>query len=178
LERVITESVKDKVFETIERVEHLVSLVPRERLNWRPEFSPDLPPAKDFAHLLGHVLDCMAGFCAAFQSAFPGELVDFERLRAVPVNEPSSPEQATRGIEIFATHIEQGFRCCSDADLGRQVPTVFVPEGETLLTLLLGNLEHLGNHKYQLFFHLKLAGVLVTSADLYRFRGSSPMQRP
>jgi hypothetical protein len=39
------------------------------------------------------------------------------------------------------------------------VPSVFVPEGEQLATLLLGNLEHLINHKYQLFFYLKLLGI-------------------
>jgi hypothetical protein len=49
---------------------------------------------------------------------------------------------------------------------------VFVPEGEPLLTILLGNLEHLVNHKYQLFFHLKLAGVPVTSRDIYKWRGA------
>jgi len=48
--------------------------------------------------------------------------------------------------------------------------TVFVKEGETLLTLLLGNLEHLINHKHQLFTYLKLLGVAVTSQDLYHFR--------
>ena len=58
-----------------------------------------------------------------------------------------------------------------DADLSRQVPTVFVKQGESLLTLLLGNLEHLVNHKHQLFTYLKLLGVGVTSQDLYRFRG-------
>jgi hypothetical protein len=47
---------------------------------------------------------------------------------------------------------------------------VFVPEGQTLMAVLLGNLEHLINHKYQLFFHLKLAGVRVGSADLYKWR--------
>jgi hypothetical protein len=35
---------------------------------------------------------------------------------------------------------------------------VFVPQGEPLLTLLLGNLEHFINHKYQLFSYLKGKG--------------------
>ena len=72
---------------------------------------------------------------------------------------------------MFAGYIARGFERCSDADLTRKIPTVFVPEGETLLTLLLGNLEHLNNHKYQLFLNLKLAGVHVSSRDVYRFRG-------
>ncbi len=32
---------------------------------------------------------------------------------------------------------------------GRRIPTVFVPEGEPLLTLLLTNYEHLASHNYQ-----------------------------
>lgn len=65
------------------------------------------------------------------------------------------------------------FALCTDQDLARKIPTVFVPQGEALITLLLGNLEHLTNHKYQLFFYLKLLGVNVTSADLYSFRSNS-----
>jgi hypothetical protein len=38
-------------------------------------------------------------------------------------------------------------------------------------TLLLGNLEHLINHKHQLFLYLKLMGVPVGTPDLYQFRG-------
>ncbi len=59
----------------------------------------------------------------------------------------------------------------TDADLARRVPTVFVPQGETLLTLLLGNLEHLVNHKHQLFTCVRLLGGAVESRDLYAFRG-------
>ena len=50
-------------------------------------------------------------------------------------------------------------------------PTVFVRTGETVLTLLLGNLEHLINHKHQLFIYLKLMGAPVETRDLYCFRG-------
>ena len=50
------------------------------------------------------------------------------------------------------------------------MPTVFVPQGESILTLLLGNLEHLINHKHQLFTYLKQMGVPVATPDLYRFR--------
>jgi len=34
----------------------------------------------------------------------------------------------------------------------------------------LANLEHLMNHKYQLFIYLKLLGVVVRTGDLYRTR--------
>ncbi|MCI0618586.1 hypothetical protein L0244_36880, partial [bacterium] len=58
----------------------------------------------------------------------------------------------------------------TDDDLILQVPTVFKPEGEALITILLGNLEHLINHKHLLFFYLKLIDIPITSKDLYQFR--------
>jgi hypothetical protein len=165
-------SVQEKVLETVERTDHLVSLVPAKMLDWRPEAPSNVPPPSDFGHLVGHLLDCMAGFCAAFYAAFPLELADFLEYRSLPVNQSCSPEKARASIELYASLIERGCGCCTDADLGRKIQTVFVPEGETLLTILLGNLEHLINHKYQLFLHLKLAGVAVTSRDIYKWRGA------
>jgi len=53
----------------------------------------------------------------------------------------------------------------------RVLPTVFTT-GESVATLLLGNLEHLINHKYQLFMYLKLLSVPVTTRDIYHFRGA------
>ena len=169
-QRPIVDSVRAKVFEAIERTEHLVSLVPAERLGWTPELPANVTQANDLGHTIGHLLDCLAGFCAVFQKAFPAELRRLRQVREMRLNGSWSPEEASKGLRMIAGYIARGFECCADTDLSRKVPTVFVPEGETLLTLLLGNLEHLNNHKYQLFLYLKLAGVAVTSRDVYRFR--------
>jgi hypothetical protein len=149
----LVSSLAEKVMETIERTEHLVSLVPGDLLELRPE----LPV-------------CLSGFCAAFYRAFPVELADFLELRAITVNESCSPVETREKIKLYKTQIQRGFHCCGDDDLARRIPTLFAPEGQTLLTVLLGNLEHLINHKYQLFFHLKLAGLKVGSQDIYRWR--------
>ena len=74
-------------------------------------------------------------------------------------------------IANYESRIDEGFSHLSDEDLARRIPTVFVRTGETVLTLLLGNLEHLINHKHQLFIYLKLMGVSVETRDLYCFRG-------
>ncbi len=169
--RAIVDSLCDKVFETIERSEHLVSLVPASRLAWHPELPAGVPQGNDLGHLLGHLLDCLSGFCAAFHAAFPTELADFLELRSISADQFSPPEEARGKSKLYAGHIERGFRICTDEDLPRKIQTVFVPEGETLMTILLGNLEHLINHQYQLFFYLKLAGLPVTSRDIYALRG-------
>jgi hypothetical protein len=173
VEQRLVGSLAEKVMETVERTEHLVSLVPANLSDWRPGARPEMPAASDCGHLLGHLLDCLAGFCAAFYRAFPQELDDFQKLRSMTVNEACLPDEARAKIKIYAAQIRRGLLCCKDEDLATRIPTVFVPEGETLLTILLGNLEHLINHKYQLFFYLKLAGVPVGSRDIYRWRGGS-----
>ena len=162
----LCDSVREKIVEQIERTTHLIRLLPADRVDAAP-----LPGAWPAEMLLGHLLDCLAGFCAVLQAAQPQQLEHFSRLRELPVNQPCSPEEAAAGIAVYRDHIEEGFRLLADADLARRVPTVFVPQGETLLTLLLGNLEHLVNHKHQLFACVRLLGGAVESRDLYAFRG-------
>ena len=164
-EPVLCISLLEKLREQIERTGHLIGLVPSEQLTWTPG-----PGAWTAGELLGHLLECMAGFCAVLAAAEPQRLAHFLELRELPVNHECSPAEAAARIAIYGAHIEEGFRLLTDADLARRLPTVFVPQGEPLLTLLLGNLEHLINHKHQLFTYLKLMGVPVATPDLYRFR--------
>jgi len=169
----ISESVKGKILEAIERTEHLVNMTPADRLAWHPDAAANQTAPIDLGHLLGHLLSCVAGFCAALHAAFPSELREMEELRGLAVDHSCAPEEARGRIEIYARHIAKGLALCDEEALGRKTRTVFVPEGETLLTILLGNFEHLTNHKYQLFFYLKLLGVSVGTADLYRLRGET-----
>jgi len=156
-----------KIDEQIERSVHLTGCVPAEQLQWRPP----IPGAWSVGELLGHLLDCLAGFCAVLYAANPERLRHFADLRRLAVNHVCGPDEARERIGLYRLHIDQGLALLKDADLDRKLSTVFVADGETLLTLLLGNLEHLINHKHQLFMYLKLMAVNVGTRDLYRFRG-------
>jgi len=156
-----------KINEQIKRTEHLIDMVPEDRLDWAPGVSSAWPVSK----LLGHLLECLAGFCAVLRAVAPERLGHFTALRGLPVNHACGKDEARARIGSYAAHIAEGFTAISDADLGRMIPTVFVSGGESVATLLLGNLEHLINHKHQLFTCLKLMGVAAGSRDLYRFRG-------
>jgi DinB superfamily len=169
----ISESLREKILEAVERTEHLVNMAPLERIAWRPEMAGNQAAPIDLGHLLGHLLSCLAGFCAVLHAAFPNELREMEDLRGLAVDHSCAPEEARGRIEIYARHIAKGLALCTDEDLGRKIRTMFVPEGETLLTILLGNFEHLTNHKYQLFFYLRILGVNVGTPDLYRLRGET-----
>jgi hypothetical protein len=165
-------AVAAKIEEQIERTLHLVDLVPSDRL----QLTPPIPGAWPICELLGHLLDCMAGVCAVLYAAHPDTLAHFAKLRTLPVNLACGPDEARQRIGSYGAHIEEGFAALRDADLSRKLPTVFVADGEAVLTLLLGNLEHLINHKHQLFLYLKMLPVPVGTADLYRLRGSPTRQ--
>ena len=162
----ITNSLHAKVREQIELTQKLIDRLP-ENLDWRPAISQR---TMDVGHLLGHILECLSGFCAVFHAAFPKEMAHVISLKDKPVNHHCAKNEAKQRIEEYATRITEGFTVCRDEDLARRIPSVFVPQGETLATLLLGNLEHLINHKYQLFFYVKSMGIEVATRDLYRFR--------
>jgi hypothetical protein len=153
-----------KVSEQIERTEHLMDALPVTSLDWAPPV--DRPWTT--ATLLGHLLACVAGFCAALHAAEPDRLAHFLELRQfLPA---AGVDEIRDRFGVFARHIDSGFDVIEDATLAKIIPTVFVREGEPLITLLLANLEHVINHKHQLFMYLRWMGVPVTSEDLYRFR--------
>jgi hypothetical protein len=167
----LSASLLAKLTEQVERADHLISLVPDGKLDWHPEAAAG---AVRVGELLGHLLECMAGFCAALYVLHPGPLRHFGTLRELPVNHFCHVDEARRRIAEYMSHIKEGFAHVTDDDLRRPIQTVFVPEGEPALAILLGNLEHLINHKYQLFFYLKLLGVPVATSDLYQLRGQVP----
>jgi hypothetical protein len=154
-----------KLEEQVELTDHLITLIPPEECEYKP-----LPDSLRVCDLLGHLLECLAGFCAALYAASPDRLAHFARLRELRVNHCCGIEEARDRVRDYASHITEGFSLLCDDDLTQRVPTAFVPEGEALMTVLLGNLEHFINHKHQLFFYLKLLGVRVTTGDLYRIR--------
>ncbi len=154
--------------EQIELTEHLIRLVPPDKVGWNPRW---IQGSTDLGHLLGIYWTAWPGSVPYFMQHSHSRLGHFLELRTLPVNHSCRPEEALICIREYAAHIEQGFELCTDDYLAQVVPSVFVPDGEPLATLLLGNLEHLINHKYQLFFYLKLLGIFVTTRDIYQWRG-------
>src|SRR5579864_400439 len=127
-------SVLAKIREQFERTSHLISLLPADRLDWVPA----IPEAWPAGVLLGHLLDCAAGFCAVLAAFEPQRLGHFAQLRELPVNHRCSPAEAGSRMAIYRARVDEAFALLTDADLGRQLSTVFVKQGELLLTLLLG----------------------------------------
>jgi hypothetical protein len=165
--QILTAALHAKISEQIERTQHLLALLPENPVAW----TPGIPGAWPVGILLGHLLDCLAGFCAALHAAAPS--AKLSALRDLPVNQTCTASEAATRIAVYEEALEPAFSALSDEQLGSRIPTVFTKHGELLLTLLLGNLEHLINHKHQLFMYLKMMGVNLGTADLYRFRADS-----
>jgi hypothetical protein len=159
----------EKIHEQIERSERLINSLPSQQLTW----TPAIPGAWPVSRVFKHLTECLAGFCAVLAAVEPHRLSHFAQLREIRTGDPATVPEAVQQIAVFRAHIDEGFSILRDEDLARRIPTVFVPKGEPVLTLLLGNLEHLINHKHQLFMYLKLMGVALDTGDLYRLRSDS-----
>ena len=155
-----------KLQEQIERTTHLIRFLPENALEWTPPIERPWTTGR----LLGHIIACLGGVCSVLYAIHPDRLAHFQELRKLLPSSELDLDQLVGRIRLFADHIAEGFEVLEDGELGRKIPTVFVPDGEPVLTLLLGNLEHIINHKHQLFMYLRLLNVPVESCDLYRFR--------
>lgn len=164
-----------KIDEQILRLSGIISRLPAGNLHWRPSMPQmPVPPPRSLGELLGHLLQCLAGFIAVLYAIRPGELSHFLELKQRPVNHFCQEAEALVRISEYRDCLCAGFQLLTDEHLARVIPTVFVREGETVFTLLLGNFEHLVNHKHELFMYTKFLGVPLTSPDLYQFRTELP----
>ena len=156
----------EKIHEQIERADHLMSMLPEASQDW----TPALPGARPLGWLLAHIQDCLAGFCAVLYAVRPVELAHFSKLCDEGMPASCGIAEARARMAVYRDRIDEGFAALADEDLSRRLATVFVLEGEMVMTLLLGNLEHLVSHKYQLFVYVRMAGVEAGTRDLYQFR--------
>jgi DinB superfamily len=94
-----------KIQEQIDRTVHLINLLPADRTDWKPA----IPGAWPVEMLLGHLLDCLAGFCAVLAAVEPQQLAHFSELRNLPVNSACSPGDALSRIALYKARIDEGF---------------------------------------------------------------------
>ncbi len=169
MEQSLCSNFLSKIEDQIVRIDHLVSLIPQDRIEW----TPPVPGGFSIAALLSHLMECCAGFCAVLHAFSPDRLAHFLELKGLPARQPRNADEARALLGVYSDHLREGFALLQDADLSRNIPTVFVPEGESLLSLLLINFEHLASHKYQLFIYLRMLGRKISSKDLYHFSGTT-----
>jgi hypothetical protein len=159
----------EKILEQLDLTGDLLARLPQDALDWTPQVAPGVRPLWSARQLLPHLVESVEGFLAVLLRLRPAEMADVECYRGMPL--PGTPGEVSARLVEHRHEIVAGFSLLTAADLATIVPTVFVHAGEPALTLMLGNLEHLVNHKQQLFTLLRLMGVAVGTGDLYRMRG-------
>ena len=151
-----------RILEDAELIGELLALAPEGGQAWQPDWPAATitgDPPYSMAQLSAHLAESLAGVCACLHRLYPAELAHFAKL-GEPGTSFAELHQAARA----------GFDLLADADLTRQLPTVFSPAGAPFLETLLINWKHLMHHGHQLFLYLKLMGVPVSTRHLYRFR--------
>jgi hypothetical protein len=98
--------VLEKIRAQVARTQHLLTLTPREKLGWRPD-----PPGPAFSLglLLGHLLECLAGFCAVLHAVHGDRLAHFLGLKELRVNHSCGIEEVQERLADYVVHIEEGF---------------------------------------------------------------------
>ena len=140
----------------------LISLAPASKLDWKPGKGGYM----NLGQLLHHLSTCPGAFVAAVNNAFPPSDA-FQKFVQEDLRNTKTPEVAVREASRGWDEAKAALTGVSSAEF--QARMVAVPWGPPmpLWRTCLGMAEHWVNHKYQLFFYLKLLGQPVNTMTLY-----------
>ncbi|HSB80357.1 MAG TPA: DinB family protein [Candidatus Methylomirabilis sp.] len=140
----------------------LISLAPANKLDWKPAKGNYM----SLGQLLHHLATCPGVFVAVVNNAFPPAEA-FQKFVEEDLKNTKTPEVAAREASRGWDESKAALQSVSDGDF--QSKMVSVPWGPPmpLWRVSLGMADHWVNHKYQLFFYLKLLGLPVNSMTLY-----------
>ena len=148
----------------------LMERVPAEAAEWRPDWPSVERPPFTVRKLCAHLCDSLSGMCAVLAKLEPEPPPAAAALRLrVEAASGGTIADSMALLTDLLEFLRERFQNIADSDLTRILPSVFTAAGKPAMTMLLTNLVHFTNHKYQLFTYLKLLGVPVTTKDLYCF---------
>lgn len=140
----------------------LISLAPPDKLNWNPAPGNYMT----LGQLLHHLTTCPGGFVAAVNNAFP-PAESFQKFVEEDLRNTKTPEIAGRELARGWEEARAALSGVSPADFQARMVTVPWGPPMPLWRTCLAMAEHWVNHKYQLFFYLKLLGQPVNTMTLY-----------
>ncbi len=140
----------------------LISLAPAGKLDWRPAPGNYMT----LGQLLHHLAMCPGILVAAVNNAFPPADA-FEKFIQEDLKNTKTPEAAQREASRGWEEAKAAISGLSEADFQKRMVTVPWGPPTALWRVCLSMADHWANHKYQLFFYLKLLDKPVNSATLY-----------
>jgi len=163
-ENPLVHSLAERVDDQLDRLVHLAEIVPE---GWQARVPPlpteTFPDHRTVGELLVHLTEALDGLCGTLYNVDPTRFESLLELRQDGAREHSSR------FRLYRVALAQAFESLEDEDLAVTVRSPFRADGETVLARVLVNLEHVVNHKHELFIALKLLGLNLGTADLYRF---------
>jgi len=148
----------------------LMERVPADAAEWRPDWPSVERPPFTVRKLCAHLCESLSGFCAVLVKLEPEPPPAAASLRLrVEAASAGTIGDSMALLTDLLVFLRERFQNIPDSDLTRTLPSVFTAAGKPAMTMLLTNLVHFTNHKYQLFTYLKVLDVPVSTQDLYRF---------
>jgi len=152
----------DVVVETYRPAAKLMSMVPADKLSWKPG-----PTFMDLGQLIYHL---SLGLGASMELLLSGKWPSMQEMEAEMKleNLPScTVQEALDKLEKDKEVLRAALDGMSEADFANQI--VSVPWGwkGKIERMAISFLEHFTNHKMQLFTYLKLLGLPVNTETLY-----------
>ena len=152
----------EAVMESYRPAEKLISMVPADKLTWRPG-----PTFMNAGQVIYHL---SLGVGTGLEWLLGGQLPSMEEVgeRMKLENLPScSPQEALDKLEKDKQTLRQVLEGLTEMDFTNKV--VSAPWGvrAKVERMAIGFLEHFTNHKMQLFTYLKLLGLPVDTQTLY-----------
>jgi hypothetical protein len=140
----------------------LISLVPAGKLDWRP-YPGDF---MTLGQLLHHLSGCPGGILMALRNAFPPPEA-FGRFLQEDLKRTKSAEDAESWLFRGWGETKTALTALRPVEFEGLMVTVPWGPPIPMWRACLGMAEHWLNHKYQLFFYLKLMGQPVNTMTLY-----------
>lgn len=142
----------------------LIKITPEEKLAFKP-----LDDAMTIAQVTKHLTGCLGeSLSMAINNAWPSMPEEDMLPAAEKLPKSNSIEEAVKEIEKDWVLLEEELGKISDEDFNnKKINVPWMPFPMTIKEYMMQALEHLSNHRMQLFIWLKLSGEKVNTGHLY-----------
>ncbi len=152
----------EMVLQSVKPAEKLISMVPADKLNWKPG-----PTFMTTGQVLCHLSDGIGGGLEMLVSGKWPPMEEMETGMKLENMPACGVQEALSKLEKDKSTLREALDGMSEADFTNRV--VSVPWGwkAKMEIMSVSFLGHFNNHKMQLFTYLKLLGLPVNTESLY-----------
>lgn len=142
----------------------LIQLTPENKLDFKPKDG-----LMTIAQVLKHLTTCLGtGLSMAINNSWPDITQDEMLPPAEKMPKSNSAAEALKEIDQDWELLKQEIEKITDGEFNQnKINVPWMPFPMTILELMMQSMEHLSNHRMQLFTWLKLSGEELNTGHLY-----------